>query len=217
MDHLLKQNFPLYFPLFFVLLWITITTLLGFLSGWFALARTYPDRDEAAIQVFAGQSGSMGMVSMGGVLRLSVCPGGLRLGMLRILGPFCRTFFVPWNELSVVRKDRFLMKAAQIEFGQPVVGTLTIAADVADRLARAAAGHWPETDPITNDASGEAGARILKQWVVTTILASLFFIVATRIMLPPQQKPPSAMLLILFPATVFGINAIVRYVRSRRP
>jgi hypothetical protein len=217
MDHVLKQNFPLYFPLFFALLWITITTLLGFLSGWFALARTYPDRDETALQTFAGQSGSMGLVGMRGALKLSVCPAGLRIGMLRILGPFCRNIFVPWNELGVVRKDRFFMKAVQIAFGQPVVGTLTIPADVANRLAHAAAGHWPETDPISNDASGEAASSILKQWIVMTILVSVFFIVATRIMIPPGQKPPSAILLILFPATIFGINAIVQYVRSRGP
>jgi hypothetical protein len=217
MDHVLKQIFPLYFPLFFALLWITITTLLGFLSGWFALARTYPDRDETTLQTFAGQSGSMGLASMRGVLRLSVCPGGLRLGMLRIFGPFCRNIFVPWSELGVVRRDRFYMKTVQIAFGQPVVGTLTIPADLADRLARAAAGHWPETGPITNDASGETASRILKQWIVMTILASVFFIVTTRIMIPPGQKPPSAILLILFPATIFGIGAIVQYVRSRGP
>jgi hypothetical protein len=214
-DHLVKQNFALYFPLFFVLLWLTITTLLGFLSGWFALARTYPDRDEAALRTFAGQSGSMALVGMGGVLRLSVCPGGLRLGMLRIVGPFCRNIFVPWNELGVARKERFLMKAVQITFGQPVVGTLTISAELADRLARAAAGHWPEADPIAIDAGGEPVSRILKQWVVKTILASVFFIVATR-MMSPWQRPPSAMLLILFPATILGISAIVQYVRGRR-
>jgi len=168
MHYVLKQNIPFYFPLIFALLWITITTLLGFLSGWFALARAYPDRDETALQTFAGQSGSMGLVSMRGVLRLSVCPAGLRLGMLRIVGPFCRNIFVPWKELSVERKDRLFMKSVQIAFGQPLVGTVTIPADVADRLARAAAGHWPETGPITNDASGEAASRILKQWIVMT-------------------------------------------------
>jgi hypothetical protein len=108
------------------------------------------------------------------------------------------------------------MKAVKIAFGQPVVGTLTIPADVANRLARTAAGHWPETGPITHEASGDAGSRILKQWILMTILASAFFIVASRIMTPSGQKPPSAMLLILFPATVFGINAIVQYVRGRR-
>jgi hypothetical protein len=98
-----------------------------------------------------------------------------------------------------------------------VVGTLTIPADVANRLARAAAGHWPESGPIVSDPSGEAASRIVKQWIVMTILASVFFIVASHLMMPPGQTPPSDILLILFPATIFGINAIVQYVRSRGP
>ena len=109
------------------------------------------------------------------------------------------------------------MKVVQIAFGQPVVGTLTIPTDVANRIARAAAGHWPETGPIVSDSSGEAASRIVKQWIVMTILASVFFIVASHFMMPPGQKSPSDILLILFPATIFGINAIVQYVRGRGP
>jgi predicted metalloendopeptidase len=77
MDHVLKQNFPLYFPLFFALLWIMVTTLLGFLSGWFALARTYPDRDETALQTFTAQSGSMLFLFAINVLML-VLPNAVR-------------------------------------------------------------------------------------------------------------------------------------------
>ena len=81
---------------------------------------------------------------MRGVLKLSVCPSGLRVGIMRIFVPFSRDFLVPWNEITVTRSDRFFWKAAKLSFGQPPNGNLKVFADVADRLARAAGRHWPE-------------------------------------------------------------------------
>src|SRR3982074_1172298 len=147
MSDLFNRDSPVYFALFFVLLWLTVTTILGFISGWFVLMKSYPDRSENPLRTFARQSGYMGLVSMRSILNLSVCPSGLRLGMMRIFGVFCRDFFVPWNAISVTRKDRVLWKEAKISFGQPAIGTLTVPAEVADRLARAAGGLWPELGP----------------------------------------------------------------------
>lgn len=55
---------------------------------------------------------------------------------MRIFGPFCRDFFVPWNEITITRGDRFFWKVAKLTFGQPSIGKLTVFADVADRMAR---------------------------------------------------------------------------------
>jgi hypothetical protein len=159
----------------------------------------------------------MNFVGMGSVLKLSVCPSGLRLGMPRLLGPFCRNFFVPWDELSVVRKDRYIMKVAQISFGQPAVGKLTISADVADRLGRAAGSHWPETEIDAKEDGVGAATRFAKQWILSTVLAAAFFIIAPRLMMPKAAKPLPILVCVLFPAVVFGFHAIVQYFRSRRP
>ena len=216
MNDLIRQNFPSYFPLFFVVMWITITTLLGFLSGWFVLMRTYPDRAEAPLQSFSRQSGSMNLVGMRSVLNLSPCPSGLRLGIMRLFGPFCRDFLVPWDEISIVRKDRFFMKVAQISFGRPAIGKLTIPADGADRLARAASSHWPEAELLPDEAAGGAAPRIIKQWILSTVLVAAFFIVASRVILPKGATPPPVLVCVLFPAIVLGFSAIVQYVRSER-
>jgi hypothetical protein len=216
MNDLIRQNFPIYFPLLFIVMWITVTTLLGFLSGWFALMRTYPDQEETPLQSFSWQSGSMNLVGMRSVLNLSPCPSGLRLGMMRLFGPFCRDFLVPWDEISILRKDRFFMKVAQLSFGRPAIGKLTISADVADRLARAASSHWPETELVSEGAEDGAGSRIVKQWILSTVLAAAFFVVATRVILPKGATPLPILTCVLFPAIVFGLNAIVQYVRSQR-
>jgi hypothetical protein len=138
---------PLYFLIGFPLFWFAVTMLLSFLSGWFGLMARYPDRDEIPVLTLSNQSGSLGVVSMRGVLKLSVCPSGLRIGIMRIFGPFCRDFLVPWSDITVTRSNSFFWKIAKLSFGQPSNGNLKVFAGVADRMARAAGNHWPEQAP----------------------------------------------------------------------
>ena len=134
---------PLGFAVFFPTLWLAVTALLGALSGWYGLMARYPDRDDPALAAFRWQSGFMGAgVRMNGVLNLFPCRGGLRVGMLRLLGPFCRPFYVPWRDLRVERRQRLFGPRAVLRFGE--ASRLEISADLADRLAKAAAGAWPE-------------------------------------------------------------------------
>jgi hypothetical protein len=131
------------FPLLFLAIWLAVTTLLALLSGWFALMRIYPDRDEQAVLHMSGQSGSMGMgVNLRGVLTLDVCPSGLPVGIMRAFGPFSRAFLVPWSDISFVRKTMFFTPIARLRLGN--AGSLTIPATVADRMASAAGKNWPE-------------------------------------------------------------------------
>ena len=36
---------------------------------------------------------------------------------MRIFGPFCRDFLVPWSEITVTRSDRVVWKVAKLSFG----------------------------------------------------------------------------------------------------
>jgi hypothetical protein len=142
----IQQNIAVFFPLYFVALWLTVTTILAVLSGWFWLMAKFPNQAMEPILRVSWQSGSMGPgVSMRGILTLDVCPSGLRVGIMRVFGPFCRDFFVPWDHISVTRKTVLFWPVAKLQFGNPATGSLTISARVADRLARAAMGRWPET------------------------------------------------------------------------
>jgi hypothetical protein len=135
--------FALAFPIFFAAMWLAITTMLGFMSGWFALVAAFPDQPEIASLKMKGQSGIMGQipVSMRGVLDFAVCPSGLRIGINRIFGPFSRPLFVPWAAIGVERKRRLFGEAAVLRFAG---GRLTIDAHLANRLAQASHGKWPE-------------------------------------------------------------------------
>lgn len=207
----------LYFLIAFPLLWFAVTMILSFLSGWFRLMERYPDRDEIPVVTLANQSGSLGLVSMRGILKLSVCPSGLRIGMMRIFGPFCRNFFVPWSEITVERSDRVLWKVAKLSFGQPSNGNLKVFAEVADRLARAAGSHWPEPGSFPQETVSQSLSRIVKQWVAMTGLAAAFFIIAPRLISPNAAAWPPIAVAILLPAIVFGIGAMLQYFLRQRP
>ena len=130
-------------PIFFVTLWLAITTLLSALSGWPALEKVFPDRQEAALLRLSGESGTMGLgVNLRGALTLSVCPSGLRVGMPRFLSPFARDFLVPWDRITVTHKRTLFVPVVQLQFGQ--AGNLTVSEMLATRLAAAAGDRWPK-------------------------------------------------------------------------
>src|SRR5262245_19951151 len=114
----------------------------------------YPDQSAEPILRLRCQSGAMGLgVNMNRVLILSVCPNGLRVGMMRVFGPFCRSFLVPWENIAIVRKTTLLGSVAKLEFGNPAIGTLRISSRTANRLARAANERWPERGPFPKGAA----------------------------------------------------------------
>jgi len=211
------ESQPELFPLFFLCLWFVVTTLLGLLSGWYALMRAFPDRDEAPLQRLVWLSGKMGIVSMRSVLTIAVCPSGLRITIFRLLGPFCRPIFVPWEQIQVGRERHFLMgDMAALRFGGWHGASLLLRAEVADRLARASNGNWPEAGVLPAPDKSRLRATILRQWALSTFAASMFFIFAPRLLAPDAAGFPPVAVAILFPAIVFGIAAVVRYCRSSK-
>jgi hypothetical protein len=171
----------------------------------------FPNQDDQPVLRIRGQSASMGPgVSMRNILTLSVCPSGLRVGIMRVFGPFCRDFFVPWDSISVCRETRWFEPMAKLEFGKPVVGTLRLRGSVANRLARAAAAHWPEAGPFPEEPRSQLLRRLFIQWAVITCAAALFFTLVPRI-LAPRATPIPILDGILFPAIVFGLATIVRF------
>jgi hypothetical protein len=215
LNNLIEQNFAIVFPVFFAALWLTVTTVLAVLSGWFRLMARFPNQSAEPLLRVRGQSGSMGPgVSMRGILTLSVCPSGLRVGIMRVFGPFCRDFFVPWEAFRVTRKTVLFWPVAKLQFGSPGVGSLTIPPHVANRLARAALGRWPEAGPFPEEKHHDTLRRLLTQWAAITCAAALFFTLVPLAVAPTGARPP-IVVAILFPAIVFGVATIVRYFRER--
>src|SRR3954453_11772213 len=94
--------FPYAFPLFFIGMWLLVTTMIGFMSGWFNLQQWYADdgNDEPLLTI-KRQSGGMGAgVALNNVLKLSACRSGLSLRVWRIFAPFQKPLLVPWSEIE---------------------------------------------------------------------------------------------------------------------
>ena len=199
-----------FFAVFFIAMWFAVTTMLSLMSGWFSLMRDFPDRDETAILKIGMQSGSMGVgVSMGNILRFEVCPHGLRLGIVRLFGPFCRDLFIPWTELAVTRRRFFVWNFAVLRFEGRGFPKLTISERLADRLARGAQSAWPEDRIPPPETRAKILTDIVIQWLAVTAFAAGFFTIAPRMMAGREAGPPLAVA-IGFPAVVFGIVALAR-------
>jgi hypothetical protein len=208
---LIQQNFAVYF----LLMWLAVTTFLSVMSGWFRLMGKFPDPGEAPLLQIKRTSGTMGPgVSLRSILTLSVCPSGLQVRMMRLFGPFCRDFFVPWKSIAITRETSLFSPVVKLHFGNPVLGALSIPTGVADRLADAAPGRWPETGPGPEEGRNDVFRGLLTRWAVFSCSGALFFIIVPR--LGPGGHPPPIAMAILFPAVVFGVVAIVRFYRGRR-
>jgi hypothetical protein len=67
--------------IYFAFIWLTMSIILGFLSGWYSLMIIYPDRQDEVLLQAQDQSGSMGLwIGMSGILQISVCRSGCESG-----------------------------------------------------------------------------------------------------------------------------------------
>ena len=217
MGRLVQIYGPIAFPLAFAVFWLAITSALAVMSGWFGLMQQYPDRPEQPLLRLRGQSGSMGAMAVrfGGLLRLEVCPSGLRVGMMRLFGPFCRDFFVPWSEIKVERRSWLFVPLVDLNFGSVGAGRLSVRALTADRLAAAAGPLWPERGPIAAPSPARIGGGIFAVWALQTGLVSAFLLVGPAFLTPHRPGPPVWMAIGL-PAAAFGVIALVRFALQSR-
>jgi hypothetical protein len=81
-------------------------------------------------------------------------------------------------------------------------------------MARAATGWWPEAGQFPEEKRGDAFRRLLAQWALVTSFAALFFILVPLVVAPSGARPP-ILVAILFPAIVFGVVSIVRFLAEK--
>lgn len=143
------------FPLVFGGLWFGITVGLGALSGWYALARRFPDREDDALAQFAWQSARLGRVRLNNALTFTACRSGLRVKIMPLLGPFSRPFFVPWAQIGCATQTTLFGPLALLELGAPTQAVLTIYPKLAARLARAAGNGWPAGRRMLAEGGGQ--------------------------------------------------------------
>jgi hypothetical protein len=206
-------GFFVFFPLVFAGWWLIATTVLMALAGWFSLARRFPATDEAPVLSLHMCSGMMGLgVSMSGILTLSACPSGLKVGIWRIFGPFCRPFLVPWDQLTAEPATVFFAPMTRLVFGRPPIGRLTISRSAWRRLATYAPGREHMADPQTPQGRAQLIRGLVLQWAIASVM------IAAALAIPMGRAGVITRLPIAlaFPMVVIGVGQIVRYLIDRR-
>jgi hypothetical protein len=200
-------------------MWLFVTTMLGFMSGWFSLQQWYADdgSEEPLLQL-RGQSGKMGAgVSMGGILKLSAYSSGLGIAVLRIFGPFQKPLRIPWSEIEAEPSNSFFLPMVKLHLGRPENGRLKISARSWARLV----GAVPKsggTRAFEMPAAAQVSARsfatgMFVQWLLITGIMAAFFYFASRRLDGEQTALPLGMC-IGFPAVFVGIGQLIRYARE---
>lgn len=185
-------------------------------SGWAALAASFPDRAaELSLFTLRFQSGFMqNNMRFGSILRFDVCPGGLRVSQVPVFGWFCKPFFVPWNEISVRYRRRFVSQVFEMTFGQPRVGSLAVIDTAGAKLVQRIPVPLRETQPSDPEPSGAIARRLFRFWLLQTTLAALFFVVVPRL-IPNNANPPSIPIALGVPAGLFAVVALAQYIVAR--
>ncbi|MDG2003476.1 MAG: hypothetical protein P8J20_09110 [Novosphingobium sp.] len=119
----------------FSAMWLGITGLLGKMSGWSKLERAYPDHPEPPVEVLSLQSARIGVVGYNNCLRFEICATGLRISVMRLLGPFQRPFFVPWGQIKAQRRSRLFFKSVELNFGMRGEGKMAVRERSFERIA----------------------------------------------------------------------------------
>jgi hypothetical protein len=215
MDPEMARWFPVVFPFLFIGMWLAVTTMLGVISGWFALQQHYPRGEGEPLFKQRITSASMGPgVHFRRVITVAAYPTGLRISASRLMAPFQRPFLVPWSEIEAEEARSFFVPMVRLRFGRPEIGKLTIGARDWQHLSAYAA---PQTSRAGNlrvePASNRAvGAGLLVQWAIAVAVAGTFFMIASG----SQGRALPIWLCYGFPAIAIGGGQLIRWLVQLR-
>ncbi|HSN89745.1 MAG TPA: hypothetical protein VLS93_00830, partial [Anaeromyxobacteraceae bacterium] len=101
----LEGLFPALFPVFFLAMWLTITTILAWISGHMTLLSRFPPQEEALEEFFHFASGQMRGVSYSSALHVGIGSRGLHLAANWLFRPPFRRGIpcIPWREVRCLR------------------------------------------------------------------------------------------------------------------
>lgn len=135
------------FLLVFPLMWLGITSLLMAISGWSKVSARYPDRADTVLGSFGWQSGAIGphplaSVNFRNVLTFEACSAGMRLKVMKVMAPFAKPVFVPWDALTVKTRSILIVDYYDLLFGpEGKGGHIMVSKRLGRKLAEASAGR----------------------------------------------------------------------------
>lgn len=139
------NNHPLVFVPFFIALGCAAIFSIALFSGWRKLAERFRLRSSFTGVSWGLQSAYMRWAShYGNCLNVGADSAGLKLSVVFLFRVGHPPLFIPWSEISVVRRSSFLFfRRVRLELGREEQIPFVIGGSLADGLRIAAGASWP--------------------------------------------------------------------------
>ncbi len=130
-------------PAGFIFIWLFVLTILSYASGWKALARQYRLDLGFDGEIWKWQSGALRWTNFNNCLKIGASSVGLYLAIIPPFSWRCPPLMIPWSEIAVSRRTRFLVKQVCLQLGHELKISFCIRPTLAERLQHAAGAAWP--------------------------------------------------------------------------
>ncbi|WP_420645611.1 hypothetical protein [Candidatus Leptofilum sp.] len=136
---LIILGFFIIFPLF----WSIIVFLISRLGGWGSMAESYTHHEPHAAECFPLQSAILRLSSSyRNVVKICADEEGVYFSVMFLFRPGHPPFFVPWGEISGIKKNYFLYNVVDLRFQRTSNLPFRVYQRTADKLVAVANGRW---------------------------------------------------------------------------
>lgn len=123
----MERWFPIGFLVLFPVLWCSVSTMLGHIGGWSALAEHYRTAERPRGKAFFMQSGRVGIVNYGSCLTIHVNEAGMFLAVLSLFRLGHPPLFIPWSEFNNCRETKMMFfRFIEASIGTPPIARLRL-------------------------------------------------------------------------------------------
>lgn len=136
----INQNLAIILPIYFVTLWTGISFLIAKIGGWGLLARRFRLNSTFAGEKWSMQSAAMRFgVSYNNCLTVGANNRGLFVQTMILFRLWHPPLFVPWSEITVFPKKRWLWDFMEYRLGREEEIPFTVRPKLARKIQAAAA------------------------------------------------------------------------------
>ena len=125
-------------------MWVSVSYLLGQLSGWVSLSRKFRDTGSFYSYQWPFQSVRLGLVNYNNAANFGADHTGLYMAVFPVFRLGHAPLFIPWSEIQVLSGTQGLIfKKRKLLLGREEPIPLRISISLANKLQAAAGQAWP--------------------------------------------------------------------------
>lgn len=131
-------------PCYVVALWMLVGAVVSYIGGWTTLAQHFRLRTPFTGKRWKQQSGQRRWIAgYSNCLTVGCNPEGLYLAMMPLFRFRHPQLLIPWQEIGISQRRILFWHYVRLGLGRELDIPLYLRPKLADRVKRAAEGHWP--------------------------------------------------------------------------